>query len=812
MNPDGWVILGAKLDSKQLEKDLQKETTKLSKYEKEHDVLIKAKVKIEKSKAMQEYNQLKKAIEDSYSFKLNDPSNTPELTQKYITRQNEEIQKLNEAYSGQLDKIKEINSQLKANATHQVLIKDNIEKINTNLDKAKKLGSIKDNLTGISSETSNILTKVAKWGLAIFSVRSAYMFVRQAVSTISQYNERIGADIQYIRFALASALQPVIETIIQLVYKLLAYINYIAKAWFGVNLFANATVKAFKKVNKGVKDTNKSAKALSKTLLGFDEMNILQKDGTTSTGGGGGGIASPSTDLSKMLGDVEIPDWIEWIADNGELLKDIIIGIGLAFATWKITQLAFGLSGIGTTLPAIFGALQGMSGLQIFGIIAGVATAVVGIYETIKGLIKWISHPTWENFKDVLSGLETVLIGVGVAMVAINASNPIGWITLAIGAIPKLIGFFQDLGNEEEEHIKQTKTIKEAEEDLAKTRNALKSATQNYKNASKEAKQAEKELAEAEKKHKISGKDLYNQVLNGQLTYDKMSKSQKAVYEAYLNNLEAQGNLKTATEKMTQATRDETKAQEDLSVSTYKYKGQYSDYVKTIIDGYEKQKIGAKDMAEKIMYVMSEMDKDTRQKFAENLPQNIKDGFNKAQEEAGYGIRVFSNGVEIAFQDVAHAGESMAKQVGNAGKTAADTLSKQFGTTVPNNIQKSIDKVKTLTSKLGELGKSGAVTISTAIKSATGKGMKTGGILKLASGAVVNNPGHGVPLRSNVYGGEAGREGIIPLTDQQAMTQLGYEIGRNVVVAPTIPVYVGNRLVAKEVRRMDAEDKFAFNG
>lgn len=811
MNPDGWVILGAKLDIKQLEKDLQKETTKLSKYEKEHDVLIKAKVKIEKSKAMQEYNQLKKAIEDNYSFKLNAPNNTPELTQKYITRQNEEIQKLNEAYSSQLDKIKEINSQLKANATHQVLIKDNIEKINTNLDKAKNVGNIKDSLAGIGSETGNILTKVAKWGLAIFSVRSAYMFVRQSVSTLSQYNEKIGADIQYIRFALASSLQPVIEAIIQLVYKLLAYINYIAKAWFGVNLFANASAKAFKKVNKGIKDTNKSAKALSKTLLGFDEMNILQKDGTTSTGGGGGGIATPSMDLSN-LGNVEIPDWIKWIADNGELLKDIIIGIGLAFATWKITQLAFGLSGIGTSLPAIFGALQGMSGLQIFGIVAGVATAVVGIYETIKGLIKWISDPTWENFKDVLSGLETVLIGVGVALVAINASNPVGWIVLAVGAIPKLVDWLGNLNEEEKEHIKQTKTIKDAENDLAKTRNALKSATQNYKNATKEAKKAEKELAETEKKHKISGKDLYDQVLTGQLTYDKMNKSQKAVYEAYLNNLEAQGNLKTASEKMTQATIDERTALEDLSVSTYKYKGQYSDYVKTVIDGYEKNKISAEEMASKIMYVMSEMDKDTRQKFAESLPQNIKDGFAKAQDEAGYGIKVFQNGVEISYNQVAYAGESMAKRVGNAGKSVADKLAKQFGTTIPNNVQKSIDKISTLTKKLGELGKSGAVSIATTVKSITGKGMKTGGILKLASGAVINNPGKGVPLRSDVRGGEAGREGIIPLTDQQAMSQLGYEIGRNVVVAPTIPVYVGTRLVAKETRKINAEEQFAFNG
>ena len=183
-------------------------------------------------------------------------------------------------------------------------LKENIEKLTNKLGTLKEkqaelnksgMSNIKQNVNDISNGTENILKKVARWGLAIFGVRSAYMFIRQSMSTLSQYNEKIGADIQYIRFALASSLQPLIEGIIQLVYKLLTYIGYIARAWFGVNLFANASVKAFQKVNKGVKDTNKSAKQLQKTLAGFDEMNILQKTGETAQGGGGGGVRMDST-------------------------------------------------------------------------------------------------------------------------------------------------------------------------------------------------------------------------------------------------------------------------------------------------------------------------------------------------------------------------------------------------------------------------------------------------------------------------------------------------------------------------------------
>ena len=72
-------------------------------------------------------------------------------------------------------------------------------------------------------------------------------------------------------------------------------------------------------------------------------------------------------------------------------------------------------------------------------------------------------------------------------------------------------------------------------------------------------------------------------------------------------------------------------------------------------------------------------------------------------------------------------------------------------------------------------------------------------------------PGRGVPIGSAI-GGERGQEGVIPLTDSQQMDLLGEAIGRHITVAPTIPVYVGNRQIARELRKINAEDDFAFNG
>ena len=81
---------------------------------------------------------------------------------------------------------------------------------------------------------------------------------------------------------------------------------------------------------------------------------------------------------------------------------------------------------------------------------------------------------------------------------------------------------------------------------------------------------------------------------------------------------------------------------------------------------------------------------------------------------------------------------------------------------------------------------------------------------RLKVGGIINMPNKGTMLGSAI-GGEAGREGVVPLTDQQAMAQLGAEIGRNVVVNLTNITKVGNRQIAREIKQINAEQEFAYN-
>lgn len=254
------------------------------------------------------------------------------------------------------------------------------------------------NLSGITSHLDNIgggvekvIKKVTRWGLALFGIRSMYSFIRSSMSTLSGYNDQLATDVEYIRFALATTLQPIIERIIQLVYTLLQYIGYIAKAWFGVNIFANATTKAFQKGNK-------QAKQMQKTLAGFDEMNVLSDN---SGGDSSGGATAPSIDLSEFK-DFDTSIAGKWL----DKLKNLILkGFDAIVKNVKkiMKDLGFSQDMIDAFSFWIGGVRKMLEGFLDF--IIGILKIIVGLFTGNTELLK-------EGFKQAINGLITFLKGV----------------------------------------------------------------------------------------------------------------------------------------------------------------------------------------------------------------------------------------------------------------------------------------------------------------------------------------------------------------------------------------------------------------
>ncbi len=246
--------------------------------------------------------------------------------------------------------------------------------------------NMKDSLDDVGNSIQKVTKRVIRWGLAIFGIRSAYMLVRQSMSTLSQYDEQMATDIEYIRYAIANTLKPIIETILNLVKQLLIYVGYLANAWFNVDIYANASARDFAKANK-------NAQKLSKTLSGFDEMNILNENGTT-------GVANaPSFNLAS-LEDTPAPGWLQWLGKNGDKIVAIITGIATA-----LTLIRFGV----TAIKAL-----------------GIGIAISGIVYAIENLIKFLKNPTFKNFIGILEGIAIAIMGVAIAInawpVAIGAA------------------------------------------------------------------------------------------------------------------------------------------------------------------------------------------------------------------------------------------------------------------------------------------------------------------------------------------------------------------------------------------------------
>ena len=81
---------------------------------------------------------------------------------------------------------------------------------------------------------------------------------------------------------------------------------------------------------------------------------------------------------------------------------------------------------------------------------------------------------------------------------------------------------------------------------------------------------------------------------------------------------------------------------------------------------------------------------------------------------------------------------------------------------------------------------------------------------RLATGGIVNMPNKGTMV-GGAIAGESGREGVIPLTDNQAMAELGREIGRHVLVNLRNITQMNGRVIGRELKQVQSEQDFAFN-
>ena len=264
---------------------------------------------------------------------------------------------------------------------------------------AKNMQEAKKALGGLGDAFSAPIKKIQQFIKAIGRI-ALYRAIRTAIKNISAavkegltnlytYSQTVGTafapavdtlrqHVLRLKNAFATALRPVIEALIPIIQRL---VDWLAKAAdFVAQVFSVLTGKVDEKgrytkaVLSDLKQSNKQAKELRRTLLGFDEINRL--DGQTNSGeSNNAGLMFTQAEVSpeavaaaekiqKILNKIrEIIAAIDW---------DVVLKVLAALAILKV-----GLN-IAKKLKAVFDILKGIASILggTGGIIALVALAI----------------------------------------------------------------------------------------------------------------------------------------------------------------------------------------------------------------------------------------------------------------------------------------------------------------------------------------------------------------------------------------------------------------------------------------------------
>lgn len=420
---DGYLKIKTKIDNKDVDKGIEEIESKIKKLQTDNE-----KGSSEQKILQEEINRYEKLQQEADKYKQKISSLNKEKQAMFIKngfnralpdsempnyiKVTSELENVRAKYSNinseidkQAPKIEKVYSKLDKIKTKQTENNTKIQQFKSKIESIKA-NNIKSSIDGIGKSITGQISKIGKMAMAVVGIRTAWSAVRSAVNLVSQYNPQISADLQYMAYCIANIVAPAVQWLTRLLYTALSYINAIMQAWFGINIFANSSAKAFKKMQSSAGGTAKSAKEIQKSLQGFDEMNVLSDNSNDSSGGGG--IATPSMDLSNMQG--EIPEWLKWIIDNKDLILSVISGITAGLLAWKL----------------------GLKGIKALGI----GVLISGIVYTIQSLISYLNDGSWENFGKIIQGIGVALLGLAIIIGSVPVAIA-GAITLIVGTIVK---------------------------------------------------------------------------------------------------------------------------------------------------------------------------------------------------------------------------------------------------------------------------------------------------------------------------------------------------------------------------------------
>lgn len=290
----------------------------------------------------------KQISQETYK-KLDDNTNYQSLV-KQSDKLNKEIEKYNTLLNSAKEQMAQLRQQTSQTANSQSKMRNSVGNIKTKIGQAKNETNILTNsfnqITKITQKVTNNIKNMAsgmkngvlhilKYAGALFSMQGIYSTLSGCANAwLSSQNagaRQLSANIDYMKYAMGSALAPVIQWVTNLVYKLMKAIQSVAYALTGVNIFAKASANSY----ASMAGSAKKAKQETKALAGIhSEINNLQTSKNSDSGSGGGTSVAPNIDFSKVnklpssiIDAIKNGNWYEVGAMLGEKLNEAMDSI-----------------------------------------------------------------------------------------------------------------------------------------------------------------------------------------------------------------------------------------------------------------------------------------------------------------------------------------------------------------------------------------------------------------------------------------------------------------------------------------------------
>lgn len=254
------------------------------------------------------------------------------------------------------------------------------------------------------------------------AIKNISAAVREGLTNLETYSRTVGTafapavdnlrqHVLLLKNAFATALRPVIEALIPIIIRLVDWLSkaadFVAQVLSVLTGKVDANGRYTKAVLSDLQQSNKQAKELRRTLLGFDEINRL--DGDTGSGEStSGGLQFTQADVSEKAREVaeKIAKWVEKIKDfiNGidwatvlkvlAVIAAVVAGIKLFEKLKKVWEV---LKSIGTVLKTIIGHISP---------IGAAVLVVIAIFALWGDKIAAWCRTAKKNIKDFFKSME----------------------------------------------------------------------------------------------------------------------------------------------------------------------------------------------------------------------------------------------------------------------------------------------------------------------------------------------------------------------------------------------------------------------